>query len=301
MPSIKEGARMILFVVKYSEVHHKLMAETLKMVKENEEASLERQQMIKRGVKRAVRAVLSLSAFVIYFTMFPGFSIFCWTHHFIYDTHFLPYTFKFPLDITTEFGYSVNAIYQLIAGLSAYVKFAFAEILLVIFVTQASTSADLFALKLGEIDAKMINMDKTEANYRENVKKLMKEIIEEHRKYKNYLKLFLSFAQPQIFCITSINVLTCATCLITVMTSDYYAAYGFLVLFMNQQFFACWIGEIIRHKNEKILARLREFQWYSLPLSEQKAFLMLVQQFQNPRSAKILFIGNVGMELFTMV
>jgi hypothetical protein len=299
VPGIQCVTRSVLFVAKNSKLQHKLLTETQKLLIENEKASKDRENVVKRGAK--IAQIASIALLGVYSAFMFGFTLFCLIHHFIYGTNYLTYFLKYPFDIESEAVYLLVSLYLALVTHVGYVMLAIYDSTLVVFVTQMVTIADLFALRLREIGTEIANLDKKNIKYAATVKKLMKEIVDEHRKYNNYLKLFLDYANASIFLIISLSVISNAACLITIMTSDFFAAYGFLALCMVQLFVACIIGTTIAHQNEKIYACLCNFEWFNLPVSDQKTFLVILHNIQQSIDMNIPFIGFVNMELFKAV
>jgi hypothetical protein len=299
IPGIQCCIRLALFITKHSKLQHKLLTETQKVLMENEKASKDREFIVKRGAK--IAQIASIALLGGYFAFILGFTLLCLIHHFIYGTNYLTYYTKYPFDIESEAAYLLVSLYLAFLSHCGYSMLATFDSTLVVFVTQMVTNADLFVLRLREIGSEIANLDKKNIKYAPKVKKLMKEIVDEHRKYNNYLKLFLDYANASIFLIISLSVISNAACMITIMTSDFFAAYGFLALCIVQLFVACIIGTTIAHQNDKIYDCLWNFEWFNLPVSDQKTFLVILHYFQQPINMKIPFIGFVNMELFKAV
>jgi hypothetical protein len=298
VPGVQLTSRWYIFMFFDSKKQFKVMMETKKMLEANEKTSVDQQKIVNRAAK--IGEVVAFAVFACYFALIPGFTIFCWIHHLTYGSRFLPYASIF-MDISTEFGYLSVLTYHSFISHIAYSLFSSFDSNIVAFATQIVAAAELFILKLKEGSNAIAKLEITKSNHDQNVKTLMKEIIEEHRKYNYYLIVFLDYASSSCFWIISMSVSSIAVCMITIMTSDFYAAYGVLIISLLQLLLACVVGTIIEHQNAKILAKLWEFDWYNLPISDQKMFLFILLNFQNPVNMKITFIGLVDMKIFTMV
>jgi hypothetical protein len=220
IPGAQGCFRVIIFFATHSKIHHKLLLETQKRLKANEDESMEQQEIIKRGVKFG--RIASYGVLFSYFWIFFGFTIYCWVHHFVFGSRYFPYSFKFPLEIESEYGYLFALTFHSLCSHAGGTNLATFDSFIVLFSTQAATIANLFAFKLKNIGEKIANLDKKDANYRANVKKMMKEIAEDHREYNDYLALFFEYANVSCYWIITLSVFGCAACLITIMTSEKY-------------------------------------------------------------------------------
>lgn len=79
-----------------------------------------------------------------------------------------------------------------------------------------------------------------------------------------------------------------------------YAAYVLTLLPLLQLFFYCWIGSRVIVGIEKLSAAVYDFEWYTMPIRQQKDLLMILMRFQAAKGFNGVF-HEVNMETFQKV
>lgn len=267
-------------------VNLKSQYESLVKVREvyeaNDNSSIERQEVLKQSLKTT--ETITKIVIGLYFIFVTGYPLFCLTYNYIFIERLLPYPLKIPfVDISTPSGYRANITNQMVASVGGFFLFSFFDLILILMVTHTITLTNLFKCKLDEFTKELEKIVKTDESFEKTVKKLMKEIVEEHRMYNAFITTFLGHASPQCFTIISLSFLGIATCLITALIGTYYSAIGIFLMNINQMFVACLIGAIISSQVSQTFRSLI-FIFKNMFLSERSNFTSL-GEFQMVQAA----------------
>jgi len=153
----------------------------------------------------------------------------------------------------------------------------------------------------------ILNRRKSKTNYllkelenlRNYVDRQLKNIIEEHNNYSDYVLRVMKYREMISFTTLYVNFIGIGLSVVAIKSSSASFAVSALILFILQVFVQCFEGTLVSIQNDKVLEKLHEFPWYELLNSQKKIFLQFLCICQNCCSFKLPIFGDVDMELFT--
>lgn len=240
-----QGIMRIVLFLKNFKLQYASMKKTIQIYENSEKSSPTMIQVLAKSIRRTEISVIVL--IVAYIVLVFLYSVFCLIHFYLYDSRKLPYLIKLPYNnIASPTGYLTNISLQIILSFYCAVGLGCVDSVLIVFVMQAFTLADLFRCKLDEVISVVENLDKRNISYEPKVKKLMKEIVDDQRNYKDFIGNFMSHANGNCFIIISFGILINAACLVVTLTQDFSASAGIFFLSFIELFVACLIGAVIK-------------------------------------------------------
>jgi hypothetical protein len=138
-------------------------------------------------------------------------------------------------------------------------------------------------------------------NLRKHADKRLKNLIEEHNGYSDYVLRIMTFREMITFTTLYVNFIGIGLSLVAIRFTSPWFAVSALIIFVIQVFIQCFEGTLVAVQNEKLLENLHEFPWYELSNSQKKIFLQFLCICQNSSSFKLPIFGDVDMELFTNI
>lgn len=150
---------------------------------------------------------------------------------------FLPF-----LDSSSENGFWINFTLQLFLMSAAFFGFSTYDATFIFFSMQSIAIVDLFKLKLGELEAFILN---SKVENRRKIKKTLVEIIQFQELFNRYVDMLRAFTIVPSFAAISINTLGICVCLLTAVTRTNFGAIGIIISFFFQIFIPCTMGTLI--------------------------------------------------------
>jgi hypothetical protein len=213
-------------------------------------------------------------------------------------------TYAIPLfvpffDRFSHLGYFLNGIAQLIPFATVSMSVPFADFVYFTFVSQMKIFVDIIEVDLDELE-NYLTTENRKRNERKVKTKFIK-IIQSHWEILVYHSSLTQVINSQFLSLISLNVITICVCGISLLTSEYYMAFGIAIFFPFQIFIACALGTMVRHQHERLLDLLVKFKWYKLPIGTQKEYRIFLFNAQQEISLSPLYLGTIDMELFSLV
>lgn len=100
--------------------------------------------------------------------------------------------------------------------------------------------------------------------------------------------------------ITTNTYVFCSSAIL-ILTSVFYGGIGFIFESIVLLLMYCGMGAYISLQHEYLMDELWKFEWYKLPVSEQKDWLNHLTKSQQSFEIKVIFIGRIDPELFIKV
>ncbi|XP_055600397.1 uncharacterized protein LOC129749447 [Uranotaenia lowii] len=207
----------------------------------------------------------------------------------------LPYGFKmFFADTWT--AYSLNMLFQF--NCQYYVS--------ICTVSANCTLVVLLLTAFGQIDAiielfnQLQEMTQIPETPEESLKEKIEEIIALHQYHRNYMrKIVDSFDVFYLIVIGSLC--SCmAISLTAIVLVNWYVGGVFICFSSAQIFYLCFFGAQLQIKSEKLTLRVTSFDWYNLPVGNQKSTMMILNACQTPVNLSAVF-ETLNYEAFLKV
>lgn len=133
------------------------------------------------------------------------------------------------------------------------------------------------------------------------MRKKLRDLIISHKMLCSYIKDIGNFYLTPCFITISTSIGSICIGLILVIVIKWELGYGFAWIVMGQILICCVFGTIVYHQTIVISARIWNFPWYLLNVSDQKSYQLMMLNAQQPINMEMKFIGRLDMETFTNV
>lgn len=244
-----------------------------------------------------IRVIWPLHGLCQFGPLVASFLNFVWNGTFKYAfPFFLPF---FPRDSLA--GYLVNCVVHVILDLMHYAANPLADCAYFLCISQIKLYVDLIECDIRDFSYFLSSFDVKCEEDIIKLRSLLERIIESHRQLANYNSRMSSFIVNHFTVLICLNVYVICSSGVSFLTSEYYVAIGLIVLYPTQILFVCSLGAFVNHQHERLMTILWNFEWYELPLNEQKDFLFLMMNVQQPLDLCSILVGAMNMELFTTV
>jgi hypothetical protein len=273
---------------------------TLKIYTNSESSNAQRKSM-ENCLKLTWKVLKLIAVFYVIFFILP--TLICLFNFLVYGSLAAPFPLVYPFaDPNTRQGFIISYPFHFVLGFIGGTCFLSFESSDVFIAMQTQAFVDAFKHNLDELEVEISKpLRDSRKNIGENISKLMKAVIESHRDLRDYHELLQKRLLKVAFSIITLNSYTVCACGIAVLVNKYYTAIGLACAAFSQLFFICAIGTFICHQHERLQKMLWNIEWYKLPKSEQKNFLLLMVHAQMPLNLEPLFVGVIDMELFLSV
>lgn len=260
----------------------------------------EEQSAMKKCLRRVVKAsyfvfilnllcILGPLAFSLYKTIETGQSVITY-----------PVIFPF-VDPESMYGFSLNFSFQAILTTYAVAGFLVLDGQAFLYVLHTQVFVDGLASKLKRFSDYMTTTDARLPENRGTMRKMLLEIFEIHAELKVYCDWLQKFMGRLVFVVITTNTYVFCSSAILILTSVFYGGIGFVFQSFVLLLMYCSMGAYIRSQHEHLLDELSKFEWYKLPISEQKDWLNFLTKAQRPFDIKVIFIGHIDLELLIKV
>ena len=252
------------------------------------------QNLLDKSLNATMKVVIFIAC--LHVTCIYGPQLFCLVNFLVFDGTVLPYPVSVPfVEHDTSMSFIANFPLQILMGLVVVLGFVSADSLSFAFALQTMALVDVIENDFEEFSAVLSRQNEAEIDH------MMQKVIDSHRDLKEYHKLLRYFGNQQFSMIVFCNVYVICACGLSLLTSDYYSAFGIAIQSLIQLLIACVMGTFISHQHERLLNILMMFNWYELPVLQQKNFLTFLIDCQIVLNLKPIFIGVIDMELFITV
>lgn len=136
---------------------------------------------------------------------------------------------------------------------------------------------------------------------RQKVRKSLHEIFEAHEELVEYCDWLHKLSSRLAFVIVTFNTYAFCSSSILILTSNFYGGIGFIFQSFVTLLTFCSMGALVRIQHERLLDAMWKFEWYKLPLADQKDWLNFMTKAQKPFQIETIFIGIIDLELFIKV
>jgi 7tm Odorant receptor len=255
----------------------------------------------RKFLEKSLDATMKVVVFVacLHVICIYGPQLFCLINFLAYGSTVTPYPVTVPFVVpNTSTSFLVNFPLQVIMGLVVVLGFVSADSLSLMFALQSMTLVDVFKCDLDEF-TEVINS--TNVISERKIDEMMKKVIDSHRQIKKYHDLLKAFGNQQYSMIVFFNVYVICACGVTLLTGNSFSAVGIAVQSLIQLLIACVMGTFISHQHERLINILMMFDWYKLPVHQQKNYLTFFVDVQRVLNLEPIFIGVIDMELFIAV
>lgn len=214
----------------------------------------------------------------------------------------IPYPIILPfVDLQSTFGFILNFSNQTVLTAYAISGFVVLDGQAFLYVLHTQVFVDGLSSKRKRLSEYMMTTDVRLLGNRTTMRKMLLEIFEAHAELKEYGDWLQKFMGRLAFIVVTLNTYVFCSSGILFLTSIFYGGIGLIFQSFVSLLMYCGLGAYILSQHERLLDELWKFEWYKLPISEQKDWLNFLTKAQQPFHVKVIFIGLIDLELFIKV
>lgn len=214
----------------------------------------------------------------------------------------VPYPIIFPfIDFNSTVGFILNFSFHSVLTCYAIPGFGILDAQTFMYVRHTQVFVQGLSFKLQRLSTLMTATDESKLKDRQKVRKSLHEIFEAHEELVAYCDWLHKFSSRLAFVIVTFNTYAFCSSSILILTSNFYGGIGFIFQSFVTLLTFCSMGALVRIQHERLLDAIWKFEWYKLPLADQKDWLNFMTKAQKPLQVETIFIGIIDLELFIKV
>lgn len=211
-----------------------------------------------------------------------------------------PFTIPF-VETATRKGYLINLTFQVYLTFCGCIGISGSEVSNIFITMQLKAFVDSFKCSLDDLGAEISKKFQNSRKNKLKIRKMMVNVIEKHADIRKYQILVQKRMTKVAFLAIILHTYTLCACGIAIFSNKYYTAAGIACMSYMQLFIICAIGSFLCHQHKRLMQITWSFDWFKLDKFEQKNYLILLGDVQNPLTIEPAFIGVIDMELFVNV
>lgn len=296
---IQTMVKMCVIIAK-GETYVKLRANIEKMYKSMEKVDAKRKALLEKCIKSCTLLVKILffidGAAVFLFLCIPIIKLLYVKEHLMIFPFYCPF-----VDHNSNIGYVINSIiHEFIVYYSFVFHVAFDSSFGLV-VLQVAAKRHFLIMDFDDVEHFVVNTNLKMPVEQIQMRKKLRDLLISHKELCSYVKDIGDFYLIPCFLTITTSIASVCIGLILVIVIKWELGYGFAWIVMGQILICCVFGTIVYHQTVIINTRIWNFPWYLLNVSDQKSYLLMMLNAQQPINMEMKFIGRLDMETFTKV
>lgn len=249
-----------------------------------------------RNLVLAYRIIIILT--MIYTICFVGPMVYCLTNFLVYNSYLTPHPIMTPfINQQSTFGFAFNFALQSWMSTGLFLGFSSIDGQSILYVFHSMALADRFDIRVKHL---CLELNERKNNQR-CLELRMKEIFKCYTEIKEYCFWLKKYYLKPSFIIVVSNTYAICCCGISILVLNEYNVFGLALQASLILLVVCTLCTLFNHHHQRLSLVLYEFEWYKLPLAQQKSWLIFMMDVQQSMNVDLPFIGIIDMELLIKV
>ncbi|KAM7347104.1 odorant receptor 67d-like [Cochliomyia hominivorax] len=278
-----QGVAKLFNYIKEKDVVKDFYKLLIKIYKDYERRGNKYRKVLFTSTQKTKNSLITLM--VIYVTGILGMIILPMVSYMLTGNRSQVMEFQIPgLDLQTDFGYFGTYVIQSILVVAAGFGLYCGDLMAMMYLLQAFMFSYVFAAKVEYINDMVVD---PENNKKTSVTKAVKDIVDWHQQYSDYISRFNDLCYYMITMQIATSFISTIICVYLIIAGGWPGAYTYALIAFGTLYLYCILGTETEIANEKFTQDIYDVHWYNLSISQQKIVLQLLCKTQSPETINI--------------